>query len=294
MKPCFLSYKTEFVYPESKVSLHWWYSNSTSLHYHNFYELFLVTEGKVRHICNGRQEILEARDLRLIRPTDLHQFSPYDGSASRHINIAALPDMFAQICNALDENLWNKVKDQSIYFCRRLREDELERITTLVNKINFFTEQQADFTTLTIKITICEALYILSEENESLSSDAPEWLKNIVEKLHDPAMLNSTARDIYNLSNYSPPMFLKYFKQYYGETFNSFFTKIKINYARNLLSKTNFTTLDIAGKLGYDSLSHFNRVFKKITSMSPNEYRKACKKGEPAAHSPSRDSPHSY
>ena len=280
MKPDLLSYETEFSHPDTQVSLHWWYKNSTSIHYHNFYELFLVTEGKIRHICNGRQEILEARDLRLIRPSDIHQFSPYENLDCRHLNFAALPDIITKICLILNEKLWKKVENKNFYFCRKLREDEFERLTSLADKINFFTEQELDFTTSTIRMAISEALYMLSIDHDPFSADIPIWLKNIVEKLHEPDYLNITAKEIYSLSNYSPPMFLKYFKQYYGETFNTYFTKIKINYARNLLSKTNYTTLDIAGKLGYDSLSHFNRVFKKITAMSPNEYRKACKNRE--------------
>lgn len=276
MKPDLLSSETEFSYPNPQVNLHWWFKNSTSMHYHNFYELFLITEGKIRHICNGRQEILEARDLRLIRPSDIHQFCPYENLTCRHLNIAALPEVFNNICLVFNENLWEKVQDNNFYFCRKLREDEFERLTSLADKINFFTEQQAEFSTSTIKMAICEALYMLSIDHDPFSQNIPAWLKNIVEKLHEPDSLNITAKEIYEMSNYSPPMFLKYFKRYYGETFNSYFTKIKINYARNLLSKTNYTTLDIAGKLGYDSLSHFNRVFKKITFMTPNEYRKSC------------------
>jgi AraC-like DNA-binding protein len=33
------------------------------------------------------------------------------------------------------------------------------------------------------------------------------------------------------------------------------------------------TTLEVAGRLGYSSLSHFNKLFRRHTGKSPREYR---------------------
>jgi len=43
--------------------------------------------------------------------------------------------------------------------------------------------------------------------------------------------------------------------------------------AKNLLLNRNLRVSEIAYEVGFQSLTHFNRVFKKITGQSPTEYR---------------------
>jgi AraC-like DNA-binding protein len=43
--------------------------------------------------------------------------------------------------------------------------------------------------------------------------------------------------------------------------------------ARNLLLNPNLRISEIAYEVGFQSLTHFNRVFKKITGQSPTDYR---------------------
>ena len=81
-------------------------------------------------------------------------------------------------------------------------------------------------------------------------------------------------KDIYPLAPYSQSMLNTYFNKYVGTTLIAYITKLKINYACTLLRYTDSSPLDISCRLAYDSLSHFNRIFKKITGMSPIQYRK--------------------
>jgi AraC-like DNA-binding protein len=62
------------------------------------------------------------------------------------------------------------------------------------------------------------------------------------------------------------------FKQAMGITLNEYFIRVKIKTAAYLLTNSNLTTLDIASKIGYSSLSYFNKAFKAIYGCSPREY----------------------
>lgn len=47
-----------------------------------------------------------------------------------------------------------------------------------------------------------------------------------------------------------------------------------MNMARTLLERSNLSISIVASKVGYDNFSHFSKMFKKLTDMTPQEYRK--------------------
>jgi AraC-like DNA-binding protein len=57
-------------------------------------------------------------------------------------------------------------------------------------------------------------------------------------------------------------------------TFKQYLNKLRITEAKRLLKDVNVPVSDIAYKVGYGHISHFNRVFKELEGMSPNDYRK--------------------
>jgi YesN/AraC family two-component response regulator len=65
----------------------------------------------------------------------------------------------------------------------------------------------------------------------------------------------------------------KTFKNIIGENMMLYISKTKIEKAKMLLYKKELKITDIASLVGYDDYSYFSRVFKKITGLSPREYR---------------------
>ena len=63
------------------------------------------------------------------------------------------------------------------------------------------------------------------------------------------------------------------FKEETGENLSTFITNLKIDEAKRLLRYSDKPLSLIAIYLGYSSQSHFARVFKNYTSLTPNEYR---------------------
>jgi AraC family transcriptional regulator of arabinose operon len=72
----------------------------------------------------------------------------------------------------------------------------------------------------------------------------------------------------------SPASFQYYYKKTFGVTFVQDFINAKVEYAKMLLSSTNLTAHDIAGKCGYRNYEHFTRQFKERCGITPLEYRK--------------------
>lgn len=67
--------------------------------------------------------------------------------------------------------------------------------------------------------------------------------------------------------------FCKLFRKVTGTTFTEFVSRTRVEKAKNLLLNPNLRVSEIAYEVGFQSLTHFNRVFKKITGESPTDYR---------------------
>ena len=63
------------------------------------------------------------------------------------------------------------------------------------------------------------------------------------------------------------------FKQVTGVKFVDYIAQIRFEKARDLLLNSNLRISEIAFAVGFQSLSQFNRVFKKIARKSPSQYR---------------------
>jgi AraC-like DNA-binding protein/ligand-binding sensor protein len=73
--------------------------------------------------------------------------------------------------------------------------------------------------------------------------------------------------------NTSTFYFCKRFKQATGLTFTDYLSRLRIEKAKNLLLNPNLRISEIAYEVGFQSLTHFNRVFRKIAGQSPTHYR---------------------
>ncbi|MDF9839518.1 MULTISPECIES: response regulator [unclassified Paenibacillus] len=63
------------------------------------------------------------------------------------------------------------------------------------------------------------------------------------------------------------------YKSVTGETIGDYLLKIRMERAVFLLKNTDLKVFDISGKLGYTSVPHFIKVFKKQIGFSPQEFR---------------------
>lgn len=65
----------------------------------------------------------------------------------------------------------------------------------------------------------------------------------------------------------------KLFRSVTGGTFTEFVARTRVEKAKNLLLNPNLRISEIAYAVGFQSLTHFNRVFRNIVGESPTAYR---------------------
>ena len=73
--------------------------------------------------------------------------------------------------------------------------------------------------------------------------------------------------------NTSTFYFCKMFKKVTGINFTDYLSRVRIEKSKNLLLNPNLRVSEIAFEVGFQSLTHFNRVFKKILGQTPTDYR---------------------
>ena len=80
-------------------------------------------------------------------------------------------------------------------------------------------------------------------------------------------------RQVAKAVNTSTFYFCKMLKKVTGINFTDYLSRVRIEKSKNLLLNPNLRVSEIAFEVGFQSLTHFNRVFKKILGQSPTEYR---------------------
>ena len=82
-----------------------------------------------------------------------------------------------------------------------------------------------------------------------------------------------SLRMISSAVNTSRFYFCKQFRKATGLSLTEFVSRIRIEKAKNLLLNRNLRVSEIAYAIGFQSLTHFNRAFKRIVGRSPTAYR---------------------
>jgi AraC-like DNA-binding protein len=94
--------------------------------------------------------------------------------------------------------------------------------------------------------------------------------KKFIEEHHtEDLSLGQVAQAVHTSLFY----FCKLFKKVTGINFTEYVSRTRAEKAKNLLLNPNLRVSEIAYEVGFQSLTHFNRVFKKIVGESPTEYR---------------------
>jgi AraC-like DNA-binding protein len=111
----------------------------------------------------------------------------------------------------------------------------------------------------------------------------PHVVRNATAFIHDHLAENLSLEAVANAVNVSLFHFCKLFKKATGLTFTDFVNHARVEKARRMLMRPSCRITEVAYDVGFQSLSHFNRSFRRITSESPTEFRSRLKLGSPEA-----------
>jgi AraC-like DNA-binding protein len=110
------------------------------------------------------------------------------------------------------------------------------------------------------------------------SQNLPPFTDNRMEKILAYINKNYTKNlkldDIAKMVPMNASAFCRYFKEKSGKLLVDYIQELRVGYACKLLTGSRLDVLQISIECGFNTPSHFNKVFKRKTGLTPTDYRK--------------------
>jgi len=100
------------------------------------------------------------------------------------------------------------------------------------------------------------------------------YIRKAISVMEEHYQTNISINEICDLIYLSPYHFKRIFKEHTGRTPHRYLLDIRLNKAKELLSKNEKTIEEISRMCGFVNAGHFAVAFKRGTTLSPSEYRR--------------------
>ena len=265
-----------------KAGLRLWYNTQSDVyrrHWHDAQELVIPLEGRYRVSVQDADYLLEPGDIFLIPPGELHELSePQPGS--RFVFLIDLEPFCHQTGFLQVRSLLAQPALISSSSCPEV----YEKIISLFMQIASLYWGGSPSWHLSIcarmlEIFACYADYRIAgdgpraevpRENSGLAKKFDGVLEYLQQNYTKELSLDEAAQRL-GVSKY---YFTRVFRSRMGQTFSEYLTYLRIRSAEELLKNGGVSVADVCTACGYDSVSSFNRNFRKLKGCSPTEFRK--------------------
>ncbi len=256
--------------------------NMMSNHYHDAYEIYYLLEGERNYFIKGRTYYIQKGDLILIDVNELHK--TMDVSAHERILLNFRRDFLpAAFQNTLQYDFFSCFHQDSNLL--RLNTSEQDFVRDLLMKMLAENEAVRSDSMLYLQALLTELLIFLnrlmaqkSTGNFPFPNSIHQKISEIVEYITANYQENITLGGISELFEISKYYLSRMFKEVTGFTLIEYLNGIRTKQAQKMLRTTALNVTTISESVGFDSITHFGRVFKTITGSSPLQYRKALRK----------------
>lgn len=256
-------------------------------HYHQEYELTLITAGAGTRYMGTTVERFQPGDMVLIGPDLPHTFvsEPCEGNAEAVVTQFRRdflgPEFFAlPQLRALDGLLARSVRglrfDHACGEVRALvaRLPHLEAAARTVVLLDVLRRLAADATAT----PITGPGY--TPAPDTAVRDRIDAVCRYLQQAHTETVEQA---EVAALIHMSPTSFSRFFRRVMGRTLTDYINQLRVETACSLLMATSLPVTEVAARSGYRNLSNFNRRFLELKGLRPTEYRAAHQQDRGAA-----------
>ncbi|WP_251860048.1 PocR ligand-binding domain-containing protein [Clostridium sp. Marseille-Q2269] len=184
-----------------------------------------------------------------------------------------IADMLFSLCNYLVEEALNKNLISEIYEKTVTSESKIDS-----NTLSGYTIKNIEHAKEEISNVLLNSYVDKYLSNDSLDISVSNTLKPAIEYIYNHKSENITGKKLAEVCHISTSYFSRLFTKETGKSFSIFLSRLKVDWAKNLLEETNMNINEISDELGFSETGYFIKIFKKYEGVTPFIYRKYCKK----------------
>lgn len=262
----------------ANTAFYWMNFEYPLYHRHTDWEIQIVLNDHILQYLNGKEFTLYVGTAFLVGPKDQHALFYPNRKKNQFQGLCVIatdeyvrkvldlysPTLYEEVLNAQNPRLFNLPPS----FLDELTSSFLE-IQSLNNQSTPHAEEQCNI--------LFQSLILQFLNQRQTTSSIPSELAAFIRNLNNPQLSHEELKELQSALPYSYSQLTRLFKKYTYCTITQYINNVKLEYAKELLSTTNMTTLMITNELHFESISHFNHLFKKQFNLTPTQYRKKVK-----------------
>lgn len=247
-------------------------------HFHREIELTYIISSSGRRMVGNSVEPFAEGDLVLLGPEVPHLYTTLSsGVRARAIVIQFLPNLISEKMGDLPE--FAQIR-QLLKKSGRGLSFPVETTRTLDADLRMLPKLRG----VPALLSLLKILHHLSQEKHFrplatedyapvIDRGAESRLSKVYAYATNHFSETITMPQLASVASMTPSAFSRYFKRTAGRNPSDFLSDLRIEQATRLLRETNDKVTDIASRVGFSTLTSFNRSFKERTHMTPRDYR---------------------
>ncbi len=246
-------------------------------HWHDYFEIFLILEGSITHIINGKSRHVEENSLVFIRPGDIHNIVCLEEKV-RILNLSISKKTMSKLIEYLGSAF---DKDKMILSALgptvKVSDRFKEKMLNNFQKVNILETTDVKSYKLFMRSYLNEIIsscFLSTDTPIVCEENIPEWLLSLCKQMYIKKNFVAGHKRMVELSGKSQEHLGRMMKKYMNTTIVEFITGIRLEYASNILKNSNMTVTQICTDCGFENLSYFTIQFKKKYDISPTAFRK--------------------
>lgn len=248
-------------------------------HFHQQYEIYYLVSGERKYFIKDQMYTIRQVDLILIDSNDVHK--TFDTDVPGHERIVAYygPHFFDRYFP--EDSIW-MLEPFKGYPVLHLSAKERQLVEAMFSSLlDEITNRPPGYELRLRHLAVDLLLYIyrFAKARNSLPCEVSsgsvvkqkmtEISRYISRHYEQDLTLEAVSKRFY----ISPSYLSRVFKEVTGFNFTDYVSMIRIREAQRLLRETDLKILDISVQVGFNNFSHFGKVFKRVVSISPRDYR---------------------
>lgn len=254
---------------------------------HDFWEMVYVDSGKINAIVDGIGCSLSQGQLIFHKPMEVHSHISNKKDSNNILVVSFTCN--SEIMDYFNKKIFNLEKNSKKILSLFLTEAKnalIELPNKFENKapLNFDNAKLGSVQLMQCYLTELLFSLIRSSEysikkmlyTETSKRIAENSIVNSIENyLSDNIYSPLTLREICDKFLISKTYLCRVYKASTGKSPIEYFIELKIKEAKKLIREDEYNITQISDKLGYSSVHHFTRMFKRVTGFSPLAYKKS-------------------